>query len=499
MVTIFQKTAVSFSILFLFCFFHTVSAGWKVPPKNWGDVRIGLVNDNTAKINQRMKQAVKEGVKLNYRYVYINGGFDSTSNCMSWLFTQYTDYVKQSDSLAGVKPSFVIYILQEEGGSTAAKANVQNVTKMKKYFAIVRSIATRCKGLQSVFVIEPDTWGYLIQDGNMDPAAIPACISQVAQEFTWLQGLPDNLCGVAQGIIRTVHTFAPDAFTGVLTSHWSVIPTVGWHVDGLVWAQDTAINESIRKNVAWFSKLLGTGQDRGDFIGVEKYGCGAGWYKVNNGSSRYYWGDQQMRNYLRWSKELGKGLNLPVVGWQISIGHIPLPNVTKNADYDNSYEDTFFPYFFTHVNEFLDAGFIGFLAGKGIKNGDSDFSNETEGEVADRGWFFSNLKLFDKNRPYLPLTGISDPQKLNRKDPAVVVGMKNNALQLNIFDDRDMPPFSIDLFTLKGAFIKTLHNGVATSSIMTIPFQLQDISHGMYVVRISYGTFSECRKIKLMK
>ncbi len=94
---------------------------------------------------------------------------------------------------------------------------------------------------------------------------------------------------------------------------------------------------------------------------------------------------------------------LPVVGWQISIGHMGLPNITVETFTDNAYEDTFFPYFFEHVNEFLDAGFIGFLVGKGIAD-DTDFANETEGNVGDRGWFFSHLKEFDKGRAYINVT-----------------------------------------------------------------------------------------------
>jgi hypothetical protein len=118
------------SLILLFLAYFSSHAQIPIPP-NWGDIRIGLVNDNNAKINARMKQAVGEGVQLLYRYRYLNGGFDSTSNSMSWMFTQWTDYVKDSDSLAGVEPSFVIYLLQEEGGNAATIANVKNSTKMR--------------------------------------------------------------------------------------------------------------------------------------------------------------------------------------------------------------------------------------------------------------------------------------------------------------------------------------------------------------------------------
>jgi hypothetical protein len=452
----------------------SILAGFGSPPPNWGDLRIGLVNDNSAIFNKRMKQAVTEGVKLSYRYRYINGGFDSTSNAMSWMFTQYTDYVRQSDSIAGVKPAFVIYMLQEEGGSAATIANVKDAVKLKKYFANIRSVATRSKGCKSVFVLEPDTWGYLLQDGYTDPSAISAVVSTVAKDFTWLAGLPDNLCGVAQGIVRTVHAFAPDAYTGCLASHWAFYTAPGWNADGLAWSQDTLIHESDRRNVAWFSKLLGTGADRGDFIGVEKNGYSAGRWKVMSGTTRWYWGDPQMKMYIAWCKGLGKGLDLPVLGWQISIGHMGLPNtsVATADNSNNSYEDTFFPYFFSHVSEFIDAGFIGFLAGKGLAD-DVDYSNETEGAVADRGWFFSNLKAFDRGRPYLSTSAQLSRQNTSRLAVHDVV-FSNNLMRIT------SGAGSVEIFSVRGDYL----TAVPFTAPATISLVKNNLPAGAYVARI---------------
>jgi len=468
------------------CAGQTAFAGPPIPA-NWGDIRIGLVNDNNAKINARMKQAVKEGVQLTYRYRYVNGGFDSTSNSMSWMFTQYTDYVKQSDSLAGVQASFVIYMLQEEGGSAVTIANVKNRENMRKYFANIRSVATRCKGRQSVFIIEPDTWGYLMQNGYMDPAAITATITDLGSEFDYLQGLPNNLCGIAQGVIRTIHRFAPDAYAGVLASHWSVIGT-GWNVNGLAWSSDAMINESIAKNAAWFNTLLGSGPDRGDFIGIEKNGWSAGRWKKFDGRTSWYWGDDQNKNYLRWCKGVVDGLNLPAVGWQISIGHMGLPNVTVETYTDNAYEDTYFPYFFTHVKDFVDAGFIGFLVGKGIAD-DTDFSNETEGAVGDRGWFFSNLKAFDKGRPYLPSMPVKQGKTAHYKDKHCIK-IQNGGIHLyGSFAHKNR--LGVDLFSINGKRVACLYDDFFDGNSMVIPIHNKLISPGRYVIRMDYCGINE--------
>lgn len=483
-----------YKYLLIFCIsmgaFSAVSlAEWGKAPDNWGDIRFGLVNDNTSKINQRMKQVVGEGAQLMYRYRYINGGFDSTSNAMSWMFTPWTDYVEDSDSLAGVRPSFVIYMLQEEGGSDATIANVMDREKMQMYFANIRSIATRCNGYQSVFVIEPDTWGYLMQDGYMDPEAIAANVTGLGTEFDYLQGLPDNLCGIAQGIIRTIHTFAPDAYAGVLASHWSVNTQPGWHVDGLVWSTMELIDDSVEKNSMWFGTLLGTGPDRGDFIGVEKNGWSAGRWKAQDPSNtRWYWGDEQMVKYIYWCENLGKGLDLPILGWQISIGHMGLPNITVDLLTDNAYEDTFFPYFFEHVGEFIDAGFIGFLVGKGLTD-DTDFANETEGEVGDRGWFFNHIKEFDRGRPYLTPTAITDEYitvSQKKLPKGITVIQKNNSIIVAM-------PYSkantlcILAYTMTGKLISTIYNGSYTGPSLEIPLYDCNLSSGMYLLRITFG------------
>jgi hypothetical protein len=481
------------SLILLFLAYFSSHAQIPIPP-NWGDIRIGLVNDNNAKINARMKQAVGEGVQLLYRYRYLNGGFDSTSNSMSWMFTQWTDYVKDSDSLAGVEPSFVIYLLQEEGGNAATIANVKNSTKMRQYFGNIRNLATRCNGYQSVFIVEPDTWGYLMQGGYMNPEAISANVSNLGGEFDYLQGLPNNLCGVAQGVIRTVKKYAPDAYVGCLASHWSVIST-GWNVEGLVWSTDELINTSIAKNVEWFDKLLGSGSDRGDFIGVEKNGWSAGRWKKYDGRTYWYWGDEQMQKYLRWCKGVAEGLNLPVVGWQISIGHMGLPNVTVETFTDNAYEDTFFPYFFDHVSEFLDAHFIGFLVGKGIAD-DTDFANETEGEVGDRGWFFSHLKEFDKGRPYL-----STPIKKNNKcvnKNSFSMTIKNNKVYMSGFFNQRYR-LKVDLYSISGQHIYSLYNNSFSGSSLTIPIVTNGFSSGIYIVKAHYDNVYQSVELPIVK
>ena len=385
------------------------AAAWGECPKDWNDFKIGLVCENYPILKARIKQAIKENAKLDYRYIYINNGVDPATNAISWLFTAWSDYAKESVEL-GVSPAYVIYMLQEEGGRTALLKNINDAAFMKKYFSSVKIVAEKSKGMKSIFILEPDTWGYYLQTGleqnlNLDPTKEPAHVNDLGVGYEWLQGIPNTMSGVVQGLIKTIRTYAPDAYCGVLMSHWAVFangatgPGTSNGNQGMVYWTPGDIEYSAQKNAEFGNSLVGTG-DRGDFVGVEKNGWSAGRWKVQNGITYWYWSDKENANWVNWTKKMAQTMDMPALGWQISIGHMGLANS------NNSYEDTFFPYFYTHPQDFMNAGLIGFLVGKGVAD-DTDFTNlngndmdANDGQKGDKGWFFEQMKAFDKNRPY---------------------------------------------------------------------------------------------------
>ncbi|MDB5047356.1 MAG: hypothetical protein JWO30_427 [Fibrobacteres bacterium] len=413
-------------------------AGWGQAPPNWGDIKFGLVNDGKALYNDRMKAALADGIQLGYRYVYINNGVqvkaDPAKNAYSWLFSEWNDYAATSKAM-GLKSAFVIYMLQEDQGTPAATlaANAQDPVFMANYFTTLKLLAEKVKGEQAVFVLEPDTWGYAMQAG-VDPTQAKAVVNNLGGAFSYLSDLPNTYTGMVRGMVRTVKRSAPDAYAGVLMSHWTPDsydcppPDIANSNYGMPWRSPEDIDCSADRNVAFAKKLLGDGADRGDFIGVEKNGHSAGyWYALDANKDafarRYFWNDQQNANWIRWCKRLGQGVDLPVLGWQISIGSAGLANTCApgplsaasglGAETGNcAFEDTFFPYFFKNVKAYVDAGFIGFLAGKGLSD-DADFTHaDKDPQMGDKGWFFRQLKEFDKARPYLgTATGLAEGKK----------------------------------------------------------------------------------------
>jgi hypothetical protein len=110
------------------------------------------------------------------------------------------------------------------------------------------------------------------------------------------------------------------------------------------------------------------------------------------------------------------------MGWQISLGQsnsaatygITLtnpPNATytplANTSGSGSYEDTFVQYMFSNITSFIDAGFIGFLGGKGVAEG-TEYSLKTA--YGDKGFFFNKARtVMDPGRPWNLYRGVTQP------------------------------------------------------------------------------------------
>lgn len=404
-----------------------------------------------------MKNAINLGAKLDYRYAYIHNGPDQTTNSLTYLFGYGNNYITDSPTkvATGVKSALVIYMLQEDATFTTFQNNIKSAAFMKKFFTTVKTVAQKANGNKSVFVIEPDTWGYILEAGK-DPTKLTATVNNLGVGYEHLVGIPNTASGVCQAIIKTIRLYASDAYCGVLMSHWGSWqgdandPGMPKAQDGMVWWTNTAIDLAVAENIKFFNLLFSGSNDKGDFVGVEKYGYSAGAVKTLESSNRFYWGDTENAKYIRWCQKLSEGLNKPLLGWQISIGHMGLKNSCKTVGTDCSFEDTFFPYFFTHVQDYIKAGFIGFLAGKGMDD-DTDFSNATEGaNVGDGGWFFNQLINFDTKRPYLNvITSLEEQTKTNE----VNISIENNKI---IITNNTNQLTDISIFDIQGKLLNSI-------------------------------------------
>ena len=542
-------------LLFLFITIITASlfAQFGKTPYGWGDFRFGLVSNGlpydpstpNSFDTYRLKTATEElGIKISYRYRYVNEGVDPKKNACVNLFPWKwnNNYSKRAKELAGVESAYVIYVLQEEGGRPKLLSNMNDPEKAKLFFWTLQTVAENANGYGSTIIVEPDTWGYFLQDANnsggwvagmeTDPTKIPARVNDLQNlevldttiirpdpaqpwveaeqitpktiSFEYLSDLPNTMAGFGVAIIRTMHKFAPDCYVGFLASHWSVnLP--GWSGKGLVWSSPELIDASANANVEFFSKMYGFSDpaitlksgDRADFIGVEKNGWCAGEYEVKKSNTDWYWGDSEMENYLLWTKRIAQGLDLPVIGWQISIGNMGNPNAANEAKFANAWKDTYFPYFFDNVDKFKDAGFIGFLVGKGLAEG-TDYTLPDE-NVGEKGWFFNKLIEFDKNRPYYTEenetdgggdTKISPPPAKNEVKAAnpVTAAVRGKNLNITLQGSGNA---NVSIYNVSGR--RVYQTAINKSAVIPV----NGLNYGVYFVKTEFSGKSFVSKVLL--
>lgn len=363
-------------------------------PNNWGDFQFGMVESRREPWKTNMTEALQAGVKLDRRWTYATNPDEVIpTGQYAFLFTSWYNYSKDPVFLnKGVRPTLTIYMLQNsEDGIDAVKKWANDAAYMKKYFEAIKHMVDSSKGTQPIYVLEPDSWSYLIQNttdlGEANLSA-PCHINDLG--IAELSGFRNQLRDLPKAVNAFIKSRDPQSYVGILMAHWNYLPPGAY--GELVDQSDETLKQAAAGTVQFVKKLYDGSAYAFDFLALEKNGTDAGSWGVG---SSWYWNDEQNRKYLLWSRALSEGLNKPLLGWQICAGHMGLPN-TKN-----SYEDTFFPYFFGHVQDFIQAGWIGMMAG--CNNQGNGTSPQISGstQAGDGGWFYQQLTQFNASRPYL--------------------------------------------------------------------------------------------------
>ena len=137
-----------------------------------------------------------------------------------------TRYIDESVA-QGITPVFTYYMIYQSlpgGGSEqqAVLTNLNNTSTMQAYWADLKlffQTAGAFPNKKVVLHVEPDMWGYVQQvAGNDNAASVPAKVS--ATGVPEVAGLPDNVAGLAQGIVRLRNQYAPNVILGYHVSVW---------------------------------------------------------------------------------------------------------------------------------------------------------------------------------------------------------------------------------------------------------------------------------------
>lgn len=316
---------------------------------------------------------------MDFRYIYLNGGPKSQGvGWRTWTDVdgfRVTSFVRESLKL-GMIPVFVYYNIPDGGESYATDlAHIQDAGYMKGYFEDLKfalDLAKAEAGDETVgFVLEPDFLGYLAQN-NQNPQTLTARTDAAYAAGVLKQGVDPVFSNTVRGLVEsinyTIRKNLPSAWFGWQFNLWAS-PAGGWTtpigVKGLMRITDERGVTQGRADIAREAAAItdyyvkaGVLTGGANFVSVDKYGLdgGAEGKNATPADSTWFWNAVHWTNYLEFVKAMRAGTKLPVVLWQIPVGHInsslavnPYASDAKFPDLTNttrSFEDSAPTFFF---------------------------------------------------------------------------------------------------------------------------------------------------------
>ncbi len=264
--------------------------------------------------------------RMDIRYIYLNGGpylgWTTWNGTVNQKGGRAISYIRESMKL-GMLSAFVYYNIPDGGESyyTDVK-HMQDATYMEDYFKDLNfaiDIINKEAGDEPVIIIlEPDFLGYLSQ--NADNPAVMMAKTSSAYTSGVLTGndpvFPDTVRGLVEAINYTIASKAPHVIFGWQLNLWAS-PQGGFTNsvpgNGLIHLTDT--------------KGLNAGRQ---MIYDESAAD-------DPASSTWFWNSDHWNNYLHFVKAMKDTSQLPVVLWQLPVGHI------NSSTLNNPYNNGLFP------------------------------------------------------------------------------------------------------------------------------------------------------------
>lgn len=362
-----------------------------------------------------------------YRYQYLAGGVNTGSGWATWdpngQFV--TNYVQESVANS-MTPVFTYYMIYQSspgsssGEQAAVLANLKNTSTMQAYWADLKLFFQRAGAFPNnrvILHVEPDMWGYVQQVATSDNAAsISAKVGGTG--VSELAGLPDNVAGMAQGIIRLRNQYAPNVMLGYHVSVW------GTGVDISVSDPSDSQVDQLGNRAAAFYTSLGANFD----VAFGEYSDRDSAFKqaIWGQGPEAWWNADDFRRFARFVNRFVSGTGKRMVLWQIPYGNTKMRAVNNSWSHyqDNRVEWLLDEPARTHLAEYVNAGVIGFLFGSGAEGatnaadsaGDGitnpapiNGNTQTSYNADDDGGFFHNRAAAYYQAGPMSLTGGSAP------------------------------------------------------------------------------------------
>jgi len=195
-------------------------------------------------------------------------------------------------------------------------------------------------------VLEPDFIGYMMQNSNgKNPTPLNQLSAQTSAAYS--SGVlsstdpvyPNTIQGLIQAINYTIHKNEPNASFGWQFNLWaSPGVTVNIPSTGLMRITDSLGISAGRAAIAREAQVVanyylngGIASNGASFVSIDKYGLdAAGTGSASDpASATWFWNADHWNNYLLYTQTIHNSTHLPVILWQIPVGHI---NTTHAVD-----------------------------------------------------------------------------------------------------------------------------------------------------------------------
>jgi hypothetical protein len=209
-----------------------------------------------------------------------------------------------------------------------------------------------------VFHVEPDLWGYVQQtSGNDNATSVSAKVGSTG--VSEVAGLPDNVAGLAQGIVRLRNQYAPNVLLAYHVSDWGTGTDVTINDPS-----DSQIDQLGDRAAVYYHSLgadfdlaFGELSDRDSGFDQFYYGMGP----------EAWWNDADFTRHARFMGRFVQGSGKRLVLWQVPLGNTRMRamNDTDGHFQDNRVEKLLDEPSRARLQAYVNAGVMAFLFGAG--------------------------------------------------------------------------------------------------------------------------------------
>ncbi len=337
----------------------------------------------------------------------------------------------------GVKSAFVWYNLGKSGeGYTTVIGNLVNATYMEEYFTRYEWLLDQMiKGGQRdyMIILEPDMYGFLTRgpgdNGQAIPTDDPAKIPVVMTKANSLSGktYSSNMKGWAEYMVARarIKLASQGVIIGHMPNHWGV------NIPGQVGRGRKEAHLFSGMTIARFINGFGA-EGKGDVVFVEKTD-----YDAGIKGTQWFWDSTCYAKFFLWTRAIGHGTGLPMVGWQMAEGNSSHPEASKRDDIVET--------FLAHPDWWTNGGFAGILFGGG-NPGCANYAGTDDG-----GWYGTKISAYQKTPIPLATSGVRTRSESAPGGIRLVSG--RDGIRLDGFSG----PASVSFLDAKGRIGNTLN------------------------------------------